>query len=378
MSCQQTDNISLVGAKITSISPETGLIRDQIIIEGENFKSINTNVVIFAGGQVARILYSSTNRLIVEVPDSGVIDGPISVKVSQVEQVFSSQNFILDNSRPVIVSMNPNSGLANKLMTISGANFSTNKNDIVVKFGDKEAEVVSAGERKIVALVPQGLPDGIVNVIVNVKGVQSNTMAFEVGIIFKDNFNRADVKEIDNTIFPNPIGSDWRIIRGKWSILQQEANSIEAGIMFYEADGAILTAGNGKSFKLATDVKLKVGAPTVFGGLIINAQNNNEYYVLRLSGVGAIQFLSTNNGGQSWSVLYNQSYPELIGMNYYHMEVFSDTPGVFALKISNIATANLVVDLTITDPSAKYNGGVGGYWGEENYSLYDNFNIILK
>ena len=377
-SCQEKEIIPLIGATITAISPLTALPHDQIEITGENFKTINTNVVIFSGGRVAKIISQSSTKIIAEVPVEGVLDGPISVQVSQIEKAVSVDNFTLDKSRPVFVSMTPNSGLSGKISTIQGANFSKDISQVQVYFGTIQAQVISSTEYKIVVKVPQGLDDGLSNVTVVVNGVQSNTLPFMSGIIFQDDFNRAEMDWFDNSLLPNPISTDWNVTKGKWQIASQQASAKEDGMMLYQAAGANLVAGGGKSFRIAVDVNLTQPAQTIFSGLIFNAQSAKAYYLLRLSGDGLLQLLSTPDGGSSWPGVFYSNNIGAIAPNFFRLEVFSDTPGVFQVKVTNTVTSVVVLSQTITDANATYNAGSAGLWCFGNLSNFDNLYLILK
>jgi len=378
ISCQEKEIIPLRGTKITSISPLTALPHDQIEIIGENFKSINTNIVIFSGGRLAKIISQSSTKIIAQVPDSGVINGPITVQVSQVEKAVSSESFTLDTSRPVFISMSPNSGLSGKISNLYGANFSKDKSLIQVYFDTIQAEILNSSEYKITVVVPKGLPDGVANVTVVVNDIQSNTLPFMSGIVFHDDFNRADMDWFDNALLPNPIGTDWTVTKGKWQIVGQQASAKEDGVMLYQAAGANLITGNGKSFRVAVDLNLGSPSATIFSGLIFNAQSAKEYYLLRLSGNGLLQLLSTSDGGASWPGVFYSNSIGALPPTFFRLEVFSDTQGEFQVKVTNTITSAVVLTQTISDPNAKYNSGSAGLWCFGNLSNYDNFYLILK
>lgn len=378
ISCQEIEIIPQRGAKIISINPLTALPNDQIEITGENFKPINTNVVIFAGGQVAQIISQSATKIIAQVPDSGVLNGPITVQVSQVEKAVSKDDFTLDTSRPVFISMTPNSGLSGKISNLYGANFSKDLTQVQVYFDTVQAQIISTSEHRITVKVPKGIPDGLANVTVVVNGVQSNTLPFTSGIIYQDDFNISSMDWFDNTLLPNPIGTDWTVVKGKWQIANQQVSGQEDGVMLYQAVGANLVSGGGKSFRVAVDVNLTLPAGTIFSGLIFNAQSTKTYYLLRLSGDGLLQLLSTTDGGASWGGVFYSNNIGALSPNFFRLEVFSETPGQFQVKVTDTVTSTVIKTLTISDPNAQYNGGNAGLWCFGNLSNFDNLYLVLK
>lgn len=374
--CTEAKEDAWRGTKITSISPTKAFVRDTITITGENFKPYNTNTVIFADGRVAYVVKCTPTMLKAIVPDSGVVNGPITVRVSLKEFAKSSQTFTIDKSRPVIISMSPDSGLGGIEVTIKGANFAESGN--IVKFGDKTADIISQDAYEIVVKVPSGLTDGIVDVVVTSNGAQSKPIEFESGIIFRDNFDRANTDWADSKILPNPIGAAWSIMGGQFCIKDSYMASQMSGTTIFKQKGAELVSGNGHSFKLSADFRSDVAAGTVFSGIMINAQDNMKYYVIRISGEGHVQFLSTASGEGGWAVIFNQGGFEIKGgPTFYHIDILSEEPYVFDVKVTN-SSGVIVFDQKVTDENRLYTGGYGGFYTLGDRSQYDNFNLLLK
>lgn len=354
------------GIVITSFEPTIAKVRDTIIIYGENFKPVNTNTVIFSDNRIARVVDWSTTKLKVLVPDSGVVNGPISVRVGIDEIVVSKQSFTIDDSQPVIISITPDHGLPGNMVTIIGANFAKEKQDNKVFFGEVEATVVKQEGRELEVEIPQFVADGEVDVMVKCNGVVSEPKKFEVGTIFQDDFNRTGA-----------LGDDWRIIAGSWKITDQYVSNVGGGSMFYNVSSASLEVGDGHSFRLSTDIRIDVAAGTCFAGIIFNAQDESRFYLLRMSGEGLVQLLATEDGGINWpGVFYSGNAPMPGGSDFYHVEISSDTLGTFLVKIAK--KENVLFEQEITDPSARFNGGYAGLWSMDDHSQFDNFYLILK
>ena len=101
VACNKPQEEPHIGTVITKIFPTEGKPRDTIRITGRNFKPYNTNVVIFGGNRTAKIAQTSDNKpmmteneLVVLVPDSGVVSGPIKVRVGTNVQYISLGLFL--------------------------------------------------------------------------------------------------------------------------------------------------------------------------------------------------------------------------------------------------------------------------------------------
>ncbi len=375
-SCEDSEDEPKRGIEITSVSPLEGQVRDVITITGKNFKPINTNVVLFADGIVAKIVSFSETEIKALVPDSGVVNGPIKVRVGVNEIATSSQSFTIDKSKPVIISLTPGYGLAGTEILIKGANFSKTGNKVF--FGTQQAEIVKESEYRITVKLPQGLPDGEVDVVIESNGVKSAPAGFEVGIIYRDDFNRAETEWADKNVLPNPIGTNWFITNGAFQIKEQYLNVKSSGNILYQANGAIMNSGNGHSFKLSADFRIDIAAGTCFAGILFNAQDAEKYYLLRMNGDGLVQFLATADGGISWpGVFYSSMHAIPGGDSFYHAEISSDTPGTFSMKITN-QNGDILFDQQLSDPQARYSNGYAGFWSLDDHSQFDNFSLLLK
>ena len=353
------------GTVVTSFEPMTAKARDTITIYGKNFKPINSNTVIFSDNRIAQVVEWSTTELRAVVPDSGVVNGPIKVRVGIDEIAVSKQSFTIDESQPVILSISPDHGLPGEIITIKAVNIAKDVQSNRVLFDGKEAQIVKQEGITMKVILPNEVSDGEVDVVVESNGNASGPQKFDVGIIFKDNFNRSEA-----------LGGDWKIDKGDWSITNQYVINKGGGAVYYNVGNATLTVGNGHSFRLSTDIRIDVAAGSCFAGIIFNAQDENQFYLLRISGEGLVQLLATNDSGANWPGVFYNAPVATSGPDFYHVEIFSDTPGNFQIKISQ--KDKILFEQKISDPEARFNNGQAGLWSLDDHSQFDNFYMILK
>jgi hypothetical protein len=385
--CENADDEPKRGVEIFSVSPLEGQVRDTIIITGKNFKTINTNIVLFADDIVARVVSFSGTEIKALVPDSGAVSGPIKIRVGVYEMATSPQAFTIDKSKPVILSVTPSNisfdpevGLAEGTeIVIKGANFAKAGNKVY--FGTIPVGIVKESEYTIIAEIPPGLPAEVFELVVEKNNVRSVPVNFEVkheaGLIFRDDFNRTNTDWVDRNTSPNPIGTSWLITGGNFQIKEHYLNTQYGGAALYWADDAIMNNGNGHSFKLSADFRIDVAVGTCFAGLIFNAQDANHYYVLRIGGDGLVQFLATADGGANWPGVFHSSTHSLPANTFCHAEVSSNTLGTFSVKITNLS-GDVLFDQQLSDGEARYSGGYAGFWTMDDHSQFDNFFLQLK
>jgi hypothetical protein len=100
---------------------------------------------------------------------------PLLVAVSLAPATTDAQS-----GAPEIRSINPEHAGAGTRVTIKGRNFSTERQDNIVLFADKQAAVNKAKRKKLVVTVPEELTPGLVAVTVTVGGQMSNASSLEV------------------------------------------------------------------------------------------------------------------------------------------------------------------------------------------------------
>lgn len=395
MRCQKAPEEATRGVVITSFSPTKAQVHDTIDIVGENFKTTNTNVVYFAGDVVGNVVGNvvewSPTKLRAVVPDSGVINGPISIRVSLHERAYSTDEFTIDKSNPMILGITPPSGLAGDEILISGANFSDQGNTVMI--GGRQAQIKKLGdsiyerEHKILFLVPEGLADGEYEVTVTRQdGVSSEPFDFMIGTVFRDDFKREeDVEWAGPENTKNPLGEHWSIMKGKFAIENTATNGVvhakEGGFALYQEQGSGISNEGEHSFVVAADIKPQVADGTVYSGLVFNGTDPENYYVARISTVGIVQLLRIKSN-EEMGVLLNEGGTKVNqGDIYYRVQVSSDEPGVFRVMVTNTVTQEVCFDQQVIDDDEdlRLNSGFGGLYDGGNTSAYfDNFYISLR
>lgn len=144
---------------ITSINPTSGVAGISITITGTNFDAVATNNIVKFNGVSATITSGSTTSLIVTAPLTGS-SGTISVTTLGGTATGPTFTYL---QPPTIVSINPSSGNATTIVTITGTNFKTTASGNTVKFNGVTAIVQSATATTLTVAAPVSTT-GIVNV----------------------------------------------------------------------------------------------------------------------------------------------------------------------------------------------------------------------
>lgn len=140
---------------ITSFAPSKATKDTEVVIQGDNFSTTKGNNKVEIGGATLTVIEASQTTLKVKVP-SGIVPGNYNIRISiGAQQVLSTSQ--IEIISPGITNVNPLHGTWGNMITISGENFGNSINDNLVKFGDIEAEVVSASTNEIKVLVPKNL-----------------------------------------------------------------------------------------------------------------------------------------------------------------------------------------------------------------------------
>lgn len=138
---------------VTSIRPVTGTWGDTIRITGSHFSFFDQNNVILFGAIGARTI-SSTDSLIIATVPSAINSEVVEISVSILgNKAVAPSNF--SYLKPVITSISPQNGTFNDLVTIRGIYFSTQKENIIVKFDKYPAQVVEASNTSLTVKVPE-------------------------------------------------------------------------------------------------------------------------------------------------------------------------------------------------------------------------------
>ncbi len=170
-------------ATISSISPESGKAGTVITITGTKFGTDKSKVKVRFDTKDATNLISVTDTEIkVEAPE-GFSDRSVQVKVS-VSDVASNNVksfYYLDTAPPSISSVTGTCFYGSSVV-IYGADFSINKQDNIVKFGDEEATVTSATKTSLTVTTPILGNVSSVNVTVTKSDMVSNAKIVPVEV----------------------------------------------------------------------------------------------------------------------------------------------------------------------------------------------------
>jgi hypothetical protein len=203
-----------------------------------------------------------------------------------------------------------------------------------------------------------------------------------VGISYSDEISFTTMQELQDKIFlddfdRDDLGSYWKVHAGQFQIEDNALFAATSGHLFYENEEAKIVSGDGHMFKLETDFYVDSDASHVFGGIIFNAQNRDEFYFIRIGGDGTFQFLATDDGVLSFSgVFVVEPTTTLIGRNLFRLELTSTTAGIFHVKIKN--GEQVVYENTIEDPEARYESGYVGYYSFGGNCFFDNFSLYIN
>jgi uncharacterized protein (TIGR03437 family) len=141
---------------VSSFSPTSALVGEQVTIAGSNF--VNINGVQFNGTTASTFTVNSTTQITATVP-SGAATGKISV-TNDVETGISADDFTVLS--PTITSFTPASGVVGTEVTITGANFTGVS---AVKFNGLSASTFTVDSAtQIRATVPAGATNGKISV----------------------------------------------------------------------------------------------------------------------------------------------------------------------------------------------------------------------
>lgn len=174
--CKKSDN----GAKptpetpvpvITSIAPHNPAVGDAVTITGSNFGTVKADVAVTIGSQNITIT-SVTNTEIKFTMPSGLTAGALALSIKgktatnsdPLGSTITPQAVVLPAT---ITAINPTSGKAGDVVTITGTNFGTTISDNLVKFNGTVATVKTATATVLTIEVPSGATTGPVSLSVN-------------------------------------------------------------------------------------------------------------------------------------------------------------------------------------------------------------------
>lgn len=174
--CKKGDNVVTpipVVPAITNVQPKNPMPGDIVIITGTGFGTVTGDVKVTIGTQAITISSVTDTEIKFTLP-VGITTGDIAVTIKNIlANNTDPQKATITPQTPlptaaVITAINPTSGKAGDVVTISGTGFGTVASDNVVKFNGTAATVTGSVTSVLTVTVPAGVTTGPVTV--SVKG----------------------------------------------------------------------------------------------------------------------------------------------------------------------------------------------------------------
>ncbi len=248
------DNVCVAEPMISSISPEDGAVGTLVTINGENFGS-RTGTVYFEDGDGA-LLEAGTSaicgdswdddEIVIEVPE-GAADGAITVVATNGydDATNDDRGPVIDDfevnsvERPGICRIYPDDGESGDEATVYGVNF-TSEADMSVYFGTDEVRTFGDWDSDSVVVTVPSLEDGDYDVMVDVDGVESNTVEYVVEASVEDGPILSGLSPSNGGIgqYVTLQGSDFGSTQGLvWIVSQSTGNAAYASVAFPDECG---------------------------------------------------------------------------------------------------------------------------------------------
>ncbi|MGA8430401.1 MAG: choice-of-anchor D domain-containing protein, partial [Candidatus Sulfotelmatobacter sp.] len=161
------------GATVLGVSPGSGVPGTQVTVTGSGFGASQGNGSVWLG-TAAGIVNSWSDTQVVATVSSGAISGNAQIL----------QNGVWSNSVPFTVevphiqSINPNSGSAGTVVTVTGSGFGSAQGNGTVWVGSTSGSIVGWSDTQVIASVASSAVSGIVKV--QQSGVWSNAITFTI------------------------------------------------------------------------------------------------------------------------------------------------------------------------------------------------------
>jgi len=195
----------------------------------------------------------------------------------------------------------------------------------------------------------------------------------------KDSFGRVDTGWQTNTTGLSAIGmysNDWAVAAQSWKL--------DAGAVIMRRDSGngflvwqpLETANTqGRSFDLQATLMLGVTASTDWIGLAFNFQDTTNYYVLRYSGAGSVQFLRCRNGANT--TFYSGSFTHTAD-HPYRLTIASSQAQTFDWSLTDGTNGSIVLSGVATDAGEGFSAGHAGIFGNSSSVRADDFRLQVN
>jgi hypothetical protein len=137
---------------ITDFYPKEGFDRDLITIIGNNFSYKATNNRVYVNNLPAEVIYSTIDSIVFRIPDSN-FSGENAIKL-EVGKAFVDAVNKLNILAPQLENISVNEGYSGDIIHISGNNLFRKNDDVSLKFGGFNAEILTIENSYIKAVVP--------------------------------------------------------------------------------------------------------------------------------------------------------------------------------------------------------------------------------
>ena len=165
---------------ITAMSPESGKPGTVLTITGSRFGTDKSKVKVrFNTTDAVNVVSVTDTEIKAEVP-TGFSDQTVQVKVFVLDAASNGRSFYYEDTAPPSITSVGGTCFYGSTVTISGSNFSINKEDNVVKFGDVEAVVTACTKNSLTVTTPNVGNVASVDITVTKYGIVSNSRSIPV------------------------------------------------------------------------------------------------------------------------------------------------------------------------------------------------------
>ena len=165
--------------EITGVSSGIGIAGDTIILQGRNFGYNKEAISAFFGEKQAEVIEANNLSVKVVVPEAnGQFVCDLSVDV---DGQLATGYIMFTYLKPEITGFSPSSGKIGSTITINGQYFTGNPNNVRVKCGDFELDIVSCTRNQIIAVIPNPAESALMPIVVTVDGNEGiSSSSFEI------------------------------------------------------------------------------------------------------------------------------------------------------------------------------------------------------